>query len=152
MPLHVDWSTGTGPYPSITLRMDFRGQIVGNFVYHCHILGHEDAGMMVSSRPKRRYVFENPGFARNNRMARIQARRITENGIDGLSDMLHCHSCAKCNSTGLRRSEVCNIFEWWLVSIVIPYRCRVCLHRQFRWRFIRISPADPHAHKPTPGG
>jgi hypothetical protein len=107
---------------------------------------------LVSSRPKRRYVFENPGFARNNRMARIQARRITENGIDGLSDMLHCHSCAKCNSTGLLRSEVCNIFEWWLVYIVIPYRCRVCLHRQFRWRFIRISPADPHAHKPTPGG
>ncbi|HEY6328924.1 MAG TPA: multicopper oxidase domain-containing protein [Blastocatellia bacterium] len=39
------WS-GTGPYPSITVRMDFRGADIGDFVYHCHILGHEDAGMM----------------------------------------------------------------------------------------------------------
>jgi FtsP/CotA-like multicopper oxidase with cupredoxin domain len=26
--------------------MDFRGEITGNFVYHCHILNHEDKGMM----------------------------------------------------------------------------------------------------------
>jgi FtsP/CotA-like multicopper oxidase with cupredoxin domain len=40
------WS-GTGPYPSVKLRMDFRDpNIVGTFVYHCHILQHEDAGMM----------------------------------------------------------------------------------------------------------
>jgi FtsP/CotA-like multicopper oxidase with cupredoxin domain len=40
------WS-GAGPYPSVTLRMDFRGaNIVGLFVYHCHLLGHEDGGMM----------------------------------------------------------------------------------------------------------
>jgi hypothetical protein len=26
--------------------MDFRGPDVGDFVYHCHILGHEDRGMM----------------------------------------------------------------------------------------------------------
>jgi FtsP/CotA-like multicopper oxidase with cupredoxin domain len=39
--------TGQGPYPSITLAMDFRDpNIVGTFVYHCHILQHEDAGMM----------------------------------------------------------------------------------------------------------
>jgi FtsP/CotA-like multicopper oxidase with cupredoxin domain len=31
------WS-GQGPYPSVTLRMDFRGPDVGDFVYHCHIL------------------------------------------------------------------------------------------------------------------
>ena len=37
------------PYPSVTLRMDFRGKgksIAGTFVYHCHILEHEDKGMM----------------------------------------------------------------------------------------------------------
>jgi len=34
------------PYPSVTLRMDFRGPDVGNFVYHCHIAEHEDDGMM----------------------------------------------------------------------------------------------------------
>jgi FtsP/CotA-like multicopper oxidase with cupredoxin domain len=39
------WS-GTGPYPSVTLLMDFRGAVVGDFVFHCHILQHEDAGMM----------------------------------------------------------------------------------------------------------
>ncbi len=43
------WS-GTGPYPSVTVRMDFRGPDVGDFVYHCHILGHEDAGMMAIIR------------------------------------------------------------------------------------------------------
>ena len=31
----------------IVLRMDFRARdIVGTFVYHCHIMEHEDAGMM----------------------------------------------------------------------------------------------------------
>lgn len=40
------WS-GSGPYPSITVRMDFRDpQIAGTFVYHCHIIDHEDGGMM----------------------------------------------------------------------------------------------------------
>jgi FtsP/CotA-like multicopper oxidase with cupredoxin domain len=34
------------PYPSVTLRMDFRGPDVGDFVYHCHIAEHEDDGMM----------------------------------------------------------------------------------------------------------
>lgn len=38
---------GHGPYPSITVRMDFRDpNIAGTFVYHCHVLDHEDAGMM----------------------------------------------------------------------------------------------------------
>lgn len=35
-------------YPSITVRMDFRGDVVGEFVYHCHILDHEDHGMMAN--------------------------------------------------------------------------------------------------------
>jgi FtsP/CotA-like multicopper oxidase with cupredoxin domain len=34
------------PFPSVTLLMDFRGMDIGDFVYHCHILGHEDLGMM----------------------------------------------------------------------------------------------------------
>ncbi len=42
------WS-GTGPYPSVKLRLDFRSpNIVGTFVYHCHILAHEDLGMMAT--------------------------------------------------------------------------------------------------------
>jgi FtsP/CotA-like multicopper oxidase with cupredoxin domain len=43
------WS-GSGPYPSVTLLMDFRGNITGDFPYHCHILSHEDAGMMAVIR------------------------------------------------------------------------------------------------------
>jgi FtsP/CotA-like multicopper oxidase with cupredoxin domain len=34
------------PFPSVTLRMDFRGKDIGEFVFHCHILSHEDLGMM----------------------------------------------------------------------------------------------------------
>jgi FtsP/CotA-like multicopper oxidase with cupredoxin domain len=34
------------PFPAVTLLLDFRGKDVGDFVYHCHILGHEDLGMM----------------------------------------------------------------------------------------------------------
>jgi FtsP/CotA-like multicopper oxidase with cupredoxin domain len=42
------WS-GSGPYPSVKLLMDFRpANIVGTFVYHCHILSHEDLGMMAA--------------------------------------------------------------------------------------------------------
>lgn len=34
-------------YPSVRVRMDFRDpNIVGDFVYHCHLLEHEDNGMM----------------------------------------------------------------------------------------------------------
>jgi FtsP/CotA-like multicopper oxidase with cupredoxin domain len=34
-------------YPSVRLRMDFRDpSTVGDFVYHCHLLEHEDGGMM----------------------------------------------------------------------------------------------------------
>jgi FtsP/CotA-like multicopper oxidase with cupredoxin domain len=38
------------PYPSVTVRLDFRGQDIGDFVYHCHILNHEDQGMMAIIR------------------------------------------------------------------------------------------------------
>jgi FtsP/CotA-like multicopper oxidase with cupredoxin domain len=41
------WDGTSATYPSIKVRMDFRDpEIAGAFVYHCHILGHEDAGMM----------------------------------------------------------------------------------------------------------
>jgi FtsP/CotA-like multicopper oxidase with cupredoxin domain len=38
-------------HPSVRLRMDFRDpNIVGTFVYHCHVLEHEDGGMMGTIR------------------------------------------------------------------------------------------------------
>jgi FtsP/CotA-like multicopper oxidase with cupredoxin domain len=46
-PACVDANGNPSPaYPSVTLLMDFRGMVVGDFVFHCHILGHEDLGMM----------------------------------------------------------------------------------------------------------
>ncbi len=53
---------GKSPYPSIKVRMDFRDpHIVGTFLYHCHILEHEDGGMMgvievvAPANPKRKH-------------------------------------------------------------------------------------------------
>jgi FtsP/CotA-like multicopper oxidase with cupredoxin domain len=41
------WDGVSTQYPSIKVRMDFRDpEIVGTFLYHCHILDHEDGGMM----------------------------------------------------------------------------------------------------------
>lgn len=46
--VNVPYNTGkTLEYPSVRLRMDFRDpNTVGTFVYHCHMLEHEDGGMM----------------------------------------------------------------------------------------------------------
>jgi FtsP/CotA-like multicopper oxidase with cupredoxin domain len=44
--IHIPGWIGHGAYPSVTVRLDFRGPDVGEFVYHCHILDHEDKGMM----------------------------------------------------------------------------------------------------------
>jgi FtsP/CotA-like multicopper oxidase with cupredoxin domain len=45
------WDGKSTEYPSVKLRMDFRDpEIVGTFVYHCHLLEHEDGGMMGTIR------------------------------------------------------------------------------------------------------
>jgi FtsP/CotA-like multicopper oxidase with cupredoxin domain len=68
------WS-GSGPYPSVKLRMDFRDpNIVGTFVYHCHILQHEDAGMMGAIQ-----VLPSSGLA-STTVATASAGSITPNG------------------------------------------------------------------------
>jgi FtsP/CotA-like multicopper oxidase with cupredoxin domain len=42
-----NWDGNTAhAFPSVTIRLDFRGNDVGDFVFHCHILNHEDLGMM----------------------------------------------------------------------------------------------------------
>ena len=48
--VNIPYWDGKGPYPSVKVRMDFRGMIAGDLVYHCHILGHEDNGMMAIIR------------------------------------------------------------------------------------------------------
>ena len=41
------WDGKSAVYPSVKVRIDFRDpNIVGTFVYHCHLLEHEDGGMM----------------------------------------------------------------------------------------------------------
>jgi FtsP/CotA-like multicopper oxidase with cupredoxin domain len=41
------WDGKSAVYPMVKLRMDFRDpNTVGTFVYHCHLLEHEDGGMM----------------------------------------------------------------------------------------------------------
>ena len=41
------WDGTSRAYPSVKLRVDFRSpSAVGTFVYHCHLLEHEDGGMM----------------------------------------------------------------------------------------------------------
>ncbi len=45
------WDGKSKVYPVIKVRMDFRDpNAVGTFVYHCHILEHEDGGMMGTIR------------------------------------------------------------------------------------------------------
>ncbi len=43
----VPYWDGQGAYTSVKVRIDFRDpETVGTFLYHCHILDHEDGGMM----------------------------------------------------------------------------------------------------------
>jgi FtsP/CotA-like multicopper oxidase with cupredoxin domain len=45
------WDGYSAQYPSVKLKLDFRDpRIVGTFVYHCHLLEHEDGGMMGTVR------------------------------------------------------------------------------------------------------
>ena len=45
--IEIPFWSGSGPYPSVKVRMDFRDpNTAGTFVFHCHILLHEDLGMM----------------------------------------------------------------------------------------------------------
>ena len=48
--IEVPFWTGKNnvPIPQVELLMDFRGMDIGTFVYHCHILSHEDLGMMAT--------------------------------------------------------------------------------------------------------
>jgi FtsP/CotA-like multicopper oxidase with cupredoxin domain len=52
--IEVPFWVGTSnvPIPQVQLLMDFRGMDIGTFVYHCHILSHEDLGMMATIEVK----------------------------------------------------------------------------------------------------
>ncbi|HEY3971394.1 MAG TPA: multicopper oxidase domain-containing protein [Candidatus Sulfotelmatobacter sp.] len=45
--IEIPYWGGNGPYHSVKVRMDFSNPVTaGTFVFHCHILLHEDLGMM----------------------------------------------------------------------------------------------------------
>ena len=45
--IEIPYWSGTGSYPKVKVRMDFRDPaIAGTFLFHCHVLLHEDLGMM----------------------------------------------------------------------------------------------------------
>lgn len=51
------WDGQSAQFPSVKLRMDFRDpNVVGTFVYHCHLLEHEDGGMMGLIRVEPRHA------------------------------------------------------------------------------------------------
>jgi FtsP/CotA-like multicopper oxidase with cupredoxin domain len=89
------WNGNTStPFPSVSMLMDFRGMDIGDFVFHCHILGHEDLGMMaieqVNAATTTAGVKDNktPGLADRNpnsfRLPRITEQVIsTGAGADG---------------------------------------------------------------------
>ncbi|HVN63572.1 MAG TPA: multicopper oxidase domain-containing protein, partial [Candidatus Binataceae bacterium] len=100
--VQVPYWTGSGPFPSVTVRMDFRGPDIGDFVYHCHILAHEDGGMMAIIRvlPKDAATTSESGrfgsiFAAIGRPPReggsawcVRGRSIERSRGDGLRDIL----------------------------------------------------------------
>ncbi|HXX43739.1 MAG TPA: multicopper oxidase domain-containing protein [Candidatus Acidoferrales bacterium] len=64
------WDGKSRAYPSVKLRMDFRNpNVVGTFVYHCHLLEHEDGGMMGLIR------VEPKGGRRSARLQRVPTGR-----------------------------------------------------------------------------
>ena len=55
-----------GMFPSVRVRMDFRDpNTVGTFLYHCHVLEHEDGGMMGTIRVEPRQVAHNSHTDKN---------------------------------------------------------------------------------------
>jgi FtsP/CotA-like multicopper oxidase with cupredoxin domain len=51
------WDGHSPVFPSVKLRMDFRNaSTVGTFAYHCHLLEHQDGGMMGTIRVEPRKV------------------------------------------------------------------------------------------------
>jgi FtsP/CotA-like multicopper oxidase with cupredoxin domain len=60
------WDGTSAQYPSVRLRMDFRDpNVVGTFLYHCHLLEHEDGGMMGLIRVEPRRAVHDPAGARH---------------------------------------------------------------------------------------
>jgi FtsP/CotA-like multicopper oxidase with cupredoxin domain len=61
-----------GKFPSVRVRMDFRDpNTVGTFLYHCHVLEHEDGGMMGTIRVEPRPLRQHAHAHADNPLARV---------------------------------------------------------------------------------
>jgi len=84
---HLPFWDGVSPYPSVTVRMDFRGADVGDLVYECHYIFHGDFGMRAIIR-----VLPNPNSA-GSRKAPASSGSIrplsasAKSGMDGMEGM-----------------------------------------------------------------
>jgi FtsP/CotA-like multicopper oxidase with cupredoxin domain len=72
------WDGHTPVYPSVKVRMDFRDpNSIGTFVYHCHLLEHEDGGMMglirvdPADRARRSAQLIKPSGQKNNTQLKL---------------------------------------------------------------------------------
>ena len=91
---------GTGAYPSVKVRMDFRDpNIVGTFVYHCHILQHEDSGMMGEIQVL-------PSGSASTTTATASAASITPNGSVTLTANVADAATGAAKPTGLVQFEL----------------------------------------------
>ncbi len=81
----VPYWIGYGPYPYIKVKLDFRGPDVGDFVYHCHILDHEDGGMMAIIRVQPRGKAHAREAARANATPSKQAMAAPRRATAGLA-------------------------------------------------------------------
>ena len=53
--------------------------------------------------------------------------------------MLSYHACEKCYAR-LRPSRLRNVLEFIISPLFLPYRCRECDRRQFKFRFVNMNP------------
>ncbi len=95
----IPYWDGSSAYHSVKLRMDFRDpNIVGTFVYHCHILQHEDAGMMGE-------IEVLPSGAASTTTAEASASSVTPNGTITLTANVADAATGAATPTGLVQFE-----------------------------------------------
>jgi FtsP/CotA-like multicopper oxidase with cupredoxin domain len=113
--IDIPYWTGNSsdPYPSITIRLDFKSNhVIGKFVYHCHILEHEDKGMMAIIN-----IIANPS---------ITSAPYSQQDVISIGEIIkQCRNDRSCFYWILLYS-VCNVLIISLLVISIVYMWSVC--------------------------
>jgi FtsP/CotA-like multicopper oxidase with cupredoxin domain len=96
----IPYWNGSGSYPSVKVRMDFRDpNVIGTFVYHCHILEHEDGGMMGE-------ILVLPGGSASTTSAAASATSVSPNGNITLTANVADAATGAAKPTGLVQFEL----------------------------------------------